>query len=235
VRTAARVEQVIDHAPGLRTLLLRPARAVPRFRPGQFLHMAIDPYDPSQHWPDSRAFSIASSPDDRDTLRITCSAVGPFTRRVLELREGDEVWLKLPYGEFVVEARPGSPTVLVAGGTGVTPFIPYLASAAAAQAPVRLLYGARMPELLVYRDVLDAAAAARPEFRWTAYVEEGGRLGAVRGRLSARAALDAASEIGDPLAATYYLSGPPAMLAALRVDLGEAGVQQSSVRIDAWE
>ena len=56
------VEQVIDHGERVYTLALRPERPVPRFRPGQFLHLALDPYDPSGFWPESRVFSIASPP-----------------------------------------------------------------------------------------------------------------------------------------------------------------------------
>ena len=47
-RLKARITEIIDHAPGLRSLYLEPERRVPRFKPGQFLHLAIDPYDPSE-------------------------------------------------------------------------------------------------------------------------------------------------------------------------------------------
>ena len=43
-------------------------RRCPLFKPGQFLHLAIDPYDGAGFWPESRVFSIASSPRDRDRL-----------------------------------------------------------------------------------------------------------------------------------------------------------------------
>ena len=46
-------------------------------------------------------FSIASPPESREALRITVSAVGVFTRRMMALAVGDEVWVKLPYGDFV--------------------------------------------------------------------------------------------------------------------------------------
>ena len=35
-----------------------------KYKPGQFLHLALDEYDPSQAWPESRCFSMQSSPDD---------------------------------------------------------------------------------------------------------------------------------------------------------------------------
>ena len=43
-----------------------------------------------------------------------------------ELETGKEVWVKLPYGHFIVSSLPGEEVILVAGGTGITPYIPFL-------------------------------------------------------------------------------------------------------------
>ena len=59
---------------------------VPRFTPGQFLHLALDPYDADGFWPDSRVFSIASSPDARTNLAITYAHWG-FAKQALDLFE----------------------------------------------------------------------------------------------------------------------------------------------------
>ena len=57
------VRSVTDHGEHVYTVELEPAMPVPRFKPGQFLHLALDPYEPGGFWPDSRVFSIASSPE----------------------------------------------------------------------------------------------------------------------------------------------------------------------------
>lgn len=235
IRLHACILEIIDHAPGLRTFILEPERPVPRFRPGQFLHLAMDSYDPSQHWPESRIFSIASPAEQRDRLRITVSAVGRFTRRMMTLRPKDEVWLKLPYGDFVVESVSDRTTVLVAGGTGITPFVSLVSSTSHQLPRIVLLYGARTPDLLIYRDILEQVARQNPTFHWVPFVEQGEWPGARPGRLSAKAAMEAAGQWGDPARATYYLSGPPAMLSALKGDLIDAGMSVESIRIDAWE
>ena len=36
--------------------------AVTPFKPGQFLHLALDAFEPGGFWPESRVFSIASAP-----------------------------------------------------------------------------------------------------------------------------------------------------------------------------
>jgi ferredoxin-NADP reductase len=60
------VRDVTDHGEHVCTVELEPAIQVPHFKPGQFLHLAIDAYDGAGFWPESRVFSIASSPRDRD-------------------------------------------------------------------------------------------------------------------------------------------------------------------------
>src|SRR5438046_208202 len=124
-RLACQVERLIQHGGRVYTIVLRPERPAPVFRPGQFLHLALDPYDATGFWPESRVFSIASSPTERNRLCITYSAAGRFTTRMeAELAEGRHVWVKMPYGEFVV--RKTTDVALFAGGTGITAFTDFL-------------------------------------------------------------------------------------------------------------
>src|SRR6188474_1903347 len=89
------IDRIVDHGERVYTVALRPERGVPRFRAGQVLHLALDPYDPSGFWPESRVFSIASSPAQREVVRITYAVHGRFTARMeAELVEGKQVWIK---------------------------------------------------------------------------------------------------------------------------------------------
>ncbi len=54
------------------------------------------------------------------------------------------------------------------------------------------------------------------------------------GRLSVDDALSAAAELGRPERASFYLSGPPAMLRYFSGALAAAGVGPERIRIDAW-
>src|SRR3954465_14940540 len=92
------VEAIVDHGGQVYTLALRPTRPAPRFRAGQFLHLALDPYEPTGFWPESRVFSIASAPDAREVVKITYAVHGSFTARMeRELAPGGRVWIKMPY------------------------------------------------------------------------------------------------------------------------------------------
>jgi ferredoxin-NADP reductase len=235
VKLPATVATVIEHDPETRTFVLTPARPLPRFRPGQFLHLALDRYDPAGHWPDSRVFSIASPPQEREAVRITVSRKGVFTTRMFaELEPGAGVWLKLPYGSFCPEAAASGTTVLVAGGTGVTPFVPFVQAAAVAQSAgsIHVHYGARRPDLLIYREALEAAAARLPGLRLTLYAEDLGAeaTGICPGRPSAPALL-------APLGAGpahFYLSGPRAMIDVIRGGLLDRGTAAAAIHVDEW-
>src|SRR5579863_8468713 len=90
------VERIVAHGERVYTLALRPVRPLPCFLAGQFLHLALDPYDPTGFWPESRVFSIASPPSARETVRITYAVHGAFTARMeRDLVEGRQVWIKL--------------------------------------------------------------------------------------------------------------------------------------------
>lgn len=227
------VTRLVDHGEHVYTLDLRPERLAPRFRPGQFLHLALDEYDPSGFWPESRVFSIASAPAQRGLLRISYSVRGRFTARMArELVEGGWVWVKLPYGEFVIEDI--SDIVLFAGGTGITAFTAFLDGLTPAfRHAVVVAYGARSADLLIYRSLIEARAALVTGLRAFYFVEQGeaSPMASV-GRLSVAAIWP---HVAAPDQATYYLSGPPIMLKTLAGDLRSRGIADAAIRIDAWE
>jgi ferredoxin-NADP reductase len=220
------VGAVTDHGEHVYTVELEPTMAVPRFKPGQFLHLALDAPQPGGFWPESRVFSIASSPQDRDRLAITYAVKGAFTTRMeRELAPGGSAWVKLPYGEFVVDSSRDA--VLFAGGTGVTAFTAFLQSLQPQRVTrVLLFYGARTQDLFVYGLMAEACAREVSALRCSLVCEE------TEGRLQADAAWPAVETLLDPI---FYLSGPPAMLEALTTQLQRRSLAPSDIRTDAWE
>jgi ferredoxin-NADP reductase len=217
---------ITDHGERVYTVQVEPSISVPPFKPGQFLHLAIDPYDGAGFWPESRAFSIASSPRERDRLTITYAVKGAFTTRMEhELGPGRSVWVKLPYGEFEID--PTRDAVLFAGGTGVTAFTAFLGSLTPdLESRVLLFYGARTLDLFVYGPLVQARARDIPSLTGVLVCEE------TEGRLNVGAAWPAISPLRDPV---FYLAGPPLMLEALTGQLLEFNVAPERIKIDAWE
>jgi ferredoxin-NADP reductase len=226
------VARIQDHGEGVYSVFLKPETPAPRFLPGQFLHLALDEYRPGDFWPDSRSFSIASSPAERDLLSITFAVKGLFTGRMQkELTPGKQVWVKLPFGEFTIQA--GQDVCLLAGGTGVTAFTGFLAGLAADHPNrVAVFYGARRPDLLIYRPLIEEAARRCPQVCAVYLAEEHAGPDSLPGRIEAGLVL---GKLSDPAAYTFYLAGPPAMLQALSAGLTELGVPRARLRVDAWE
>ena len=227
------VAEVLNHGEGVYSVFLKVDSPAPRFLPGQFLHLALDEYKPGDFWPDSHTFSIASPPTERQVLRITYAVKGRFTGRMeKELRPGHQVWVKLPYGEFVVDNNQAA--CLLAGGTGVTAFTAFLGGLAAERTcGVHLFYGARHPGLLIYRPEVETAAQRCPALSVHLFAEQGAeKTGCMPGRITPEVVF---GFMTDPLAVLFYLAGPPEMMKVLVPGLQERGVPAHRIVTDAWE
>jgi len=235
------VEKIIHHGEHVFTVDLRPNRPVTKFRPGHFLHLALDDYDPSGFWPDSRAFSIASSPFNRNLIRISYSVRGRFTGRMeAELVEGRQVWIKLPYGEFAVDNT--GDVVLFAGGTGITAFTAFLDGLTSEyHFAVYLVYGARIKSLLIYRDLVQQKIKTVPSLHVSYFVEQDTETRqAIKepNKFYNTGCVSVASiwpNIQSPKEANYYISGPPVMLQTISQDLRNMGIEENAIKIDTWE
>ncbi len=237
------VKKITDHGDHVYTVDLTPERPLPKFKPGQFLHLTLDDYDPSGFWPESRVFSIASSPDNRNILKISYSVRGRYTNRMEnELNEGQKVWVKMPYGDFVI--RDANNVVLLAGGTGITAFIAFIAGQTAiSHNRVFLAYGARKPELFLFKDAIDVKASNGNGFHALYFVETDERSN-LNDATHSRAAEcltgclsleDIWSRLENPREATYYIAGPPAMIRSLTCKLLTQKIRSEQIKIDAWE
>jgi ferredoxin-NADP reductase len=231
------VEKIVDHGDRVYTVLLRPARPVPPFRAGQFLHLALDAYDPSRFWPESRVFSIASSPTERECIRILYSVRGRFTARMeTDLTTGRKVWIKMPFGDFVIDKEKD--VALFAGGTGISAFTAFLeALTPETSQSIVLAYGARSNRLLVCKDLVDRCAKKTAALQPYFFVENApareGRTGWPDiGQISVAAMWTRLEHLRN---AAYYISGPPAMLKRIGDDLRVRGVSSEAIHIDAWE
>ena len=233
-KVQCKVVEVIPHGDRVYTVLLRPSTPMPRFKAGQFLHLALDPFRPGDFWPESRVFSIASSPSERDLLRITYAVKGRYTTRMeSELAEHREVWVKLPYGEFLVDRSKD--VCLVAGGTGITAFTAFLNDLPPEHPhELHLFYGARRPELLIYRALAEhfAMRCRTAHAHFFSEVLDGSGEGLLQGRVDVEHISPHLSCLGT---LTYYVAGPPAMIQNVSAGLQSSNVPASQVLVDAWE
>ncbi len=231
VKIKAVVAEAVHHTGSVASYRFTPQGRVPKFHAGQFLHIALDEYQPEAQWPESRVFSIASSPSKRhDELAVTISVKGRFTERIFQtLEKGSECWLKLPYGEFLFP--PDKHLILIAGGVGITPYLSLFKQMVEekSEQAITLCYGIRSAEHYLFGDLLDRCAAELPNFRKTVWCEDGSVSGE-KGILNIDAIHAAA-----PDGSLFYLSGPPAMISTFKNRLIDLGTAIGSIRTDDWE
>ncbi|MGA9840041.1 MAG: FAD-dependent oxidoreductase [Thermoplasmata archaeon] len=110
-------------------------------------------------WGAVRTFSLSSSPSEAGEIAVTCKISDtPFKQALSRLPAGATAQVYGPLGSFLFEGA--RPCVFIAGGIGITPFRGMLRFAADTQVrvPLTLLYSARVPEELVFREELDRLA-----------------------------------------------------------------------------
>lgn len=109
-------------------------------KPGQFLMMWIPGFD-------EKPMSIAF--DDGKEFWVTICAVGPFSKKMHELKVGDKVGVRGPLGTHY-KFKAGEHLALVAGGYGAAPMYFVAHEAVKAGCKVEFLIGARNKDLLLY-------------------------------------------------------------------------------------
>jgi ferredoxin-NADP reductase len=155
------VAETVAETPRVRTLLVD----LPEWRghrAGQHLDVRLTAEDGYQA---VRSYSIASPPEERRVAltmeRLDDGEVSPYL--VDEVRAGDRLEFRGPVGGyFVWEVSLGGPLFLVAGGSGIVPLMAMIRHREAKESdvPVKVLYSARSPEEVIYRQELGRLAAA---------------------------------------------------------------------------
>ena len=238
VKIPALVEKVIKHTSEVCSYVLIPQKRCPKYKPGQFLHLAIDPYDPSFQWPESRVFSIANSPTRNDTIVITFAMKGQYTKRMYEeIREGDVIWLKLPYGYFTFNDCVENAMILIAGGTGITPFISFIEYAVDMNIDkiIKLYYGVRSEKLLIYDNVISEWDNKLHNFSEVIFIENITSRGNNNYRKGILDIKQIYQETKQLKKVDYYLSGPIEMINSFKSFLIHKKISESSIHFDKWE
>ena len=141
------------------------------FRPGQFNMLYA-------HGVGEVPISISGDPAAPGQLVHTIRAVGTVTRAMDRLRAGDAIGVRGPYGSaWPVDELRGRDVIVIAGGLGLAPLRPAILHLLAHRADygrVVILYGARTPADILYRDQLERWRG-RFDVRLAAVVDRAGR------------------------------------------------------------
>ena len=222
----AKVEKIENEIEGVYTLTFTCDDRKFRYSPGQFLHIAIDnDYDGSGQWPESRCFSMQTSPED-EYLKITYAVKGDFTKKMeKELKVGSEVWLKMPYGELFDLGHNSDNTVFISGGTGITPYLSLFTDSKFANYKNPVLYaGYRSEKFNIYDKDLSKASFINSEMKVHNVYED------IDGKLN----IDKIFK-ENGFSSSYFISGPPIMIKLFKQALLSFGVSENIIFTDEWE
>jgi NAD(P)H-flavin reductase len=147
----------------------------------------------------ARAFSVARHADGRSSYLL--EDVGPGTRRLCELREGEELWSVGPLGRGFTAPGDGRRAILVGGGVGIAPLAILQDSLRGARGEVSVLLGFRDGPRVAGAQLLDEARVATDD-------GSAGHHGLVTELLQA--------ELESDSRAVVYACGPAGMLEGVR-------------------
>jgi NAD(P)H-flavin reductase len=133
------------------TLELQPRQGDFSFAPGQFTMLTAFGIG-------EIPISISGDPADTTRLTQTVRGVGAVSRAIVEMRSGDQIGVRGPFGtEWPVAHARGRDVVFVAGGIGLAPLRPAICSVLSDRDRfdrVAILYGARSPRDLLFAEDL---------------------------------------------------------------------------------
>ncbi|OGS19411.1 MAG: oxidoreductase [Elusimicrobia bacterium RIFOXYA2_FULL_40_6] len=141
------VEKVIDETSLIKTFVLRPKEPM-FFSTGQFIILSIPGSGES-------AFTPSSSPFIKDIMEVTIMKVGTNTEKIHNLKPGDVVGLRGPYGKgYPVEKFYNKEVLIMGGGVGMAPLRSLLLTLIAQIdkfKKITLCYGSKTPDDVVYK------------------------------------------------------------------------------------
>lgn len=228
------VEKVTTEAADVKTLLLRwPEQYEVEFKTGQFLTV---------FWPDTptyrRAYSLSSCALDRGCFEITVKRDGKMGTRIVDwVKPGDRLGVLPPAGRFLPVLEPDFHLIMIAGGSGVTPFRGFVREATRRGLSTRLslLYSVRRPPDIIFRSEFEELARQNPNFVFhvtcTRATPDDNWHGH-HGRISPHWVRQ---HVGDPARTVFYACGPNALVEfAERLVKDDLGIPKEQLKVEKW-
>jgi Na+-transporting NADH:ubiquinone oxidoreductase subunit F len=198
---------------------------------------------------DSRAYSMASYPLEKDVIKLNVRIATPppgadstvppgiMSSFIFNLKPGDKVIVSGPYGEFFARETDNE-MVFIGGGAGMAPMRAHIFDQLKRRHSKRKMsfwYGARSLKEVFYDDEFDQLAADNENFEWNLALSEPqpednwtGYTGFIHKVLLDEYLADHPA----PEDCEYYLCGPPMMNGAVIKMLDSLGVPKENVLLD---
>lgn len=198
------------------------------FRPGQYVLVYFDgkkdipPY----------AFSLASSPYERNLLITMRLSASLFKQTINSLRIGSSMQIKGPFGVLRLHENTNIPAVFIAGGIGITPFRSIILDEAQKNFPhtIYLVYCNKKIESSAY--FKDFEKIKHPHFKNINVLEEPPKNW--QGEIGLLNEITLKKNITDMQNAKYYIVGPPIMVEAVKKILLNMKISDDNIKIELF-
>jgi CDP-4-dehydro-6-deoxyglucose reductase/ferredoxin-NAD(P)+ reductase (naphthalene dioxygenase ferredoxin-specific) len=227
-QTTARVVGIEESTHDIKRLRLEVDGSPLIFAAGQYVQLQFGRQP-------ARSFSMANRPDE-DTLEfhIRRTANGGASAYVAEqLRMGERVRLRGPFGSATLRKNHDGPMIAAAGGSGLAPIRSIVRTALAGRStqPIHLYFGAREERDIYYETELLQLAADHPNLRVEVVLSGAERPIDRRTGFVHEAIGNDLSSLADT---KLYVAGPPPMVTAVTELARSRGARESDIHADAF-
>jgi len=195
-----------------------------------------------------RAYSMANYPEEKGIIMLNVRIASPPPRTeglppgqmssyIFNLKEGDDVTISGPFGEFFAKETKAE-MVFVGGGAGMAPMRSHIfdqLERIETDRKMTFWYGARSKREMFYVEDFDRLAAEHDNFEWHVALSDPqpeddwqGDTGFIHNVLMENYLKDHEA----PEDCEYYMCGPPMMNAAVINMLHDLGVEDENILLD---
>jgi len=223
--------KIIDEVPETKTFRVEvPDQNIP-FLPGQFFMVRFED-STTVH----RAYSIASSPTQKNHIDITMDLVGEFTKKLWQAKIGDYLIFKGPYGKFYFDENMNNNLILIGGGLGLTPLMSIIryCNDKKLQNKIKFIYSVRTPEDIVFNEELKQIKDKNNNFNYTVTItrpKSEHNWQWRTGRIDSDLLKQNIEDIENSL---YYLCGPLEFVKNAITILETLGAKKEQIKTDIW-
>lgn len=216
------IDKLVKETPETVSVYFKPEeKAFYNYKAGQYLTLKIKIGSKTYH----RCFSLSSSPNIDDFLRITVKLKGDVSHFFYNSAKiGDTVESLLPVGDFVFIPNQSAENhyVLVAGGSGITPLFSMLNQMLQFEpkSKVTLLYTNKREENIIFKKELNQLSDHNPQFEYINFISGNKRIGK--------------NDLIKGNNAHYFICGPDSLKNGIAKDLKNLNISKSNIHIEHY-
>lgn len=207
------------------------------FTPGQYYEMKLNIPSPDERG-DSRTFTCASSPTEREYLMFTTRIIkSSFKMALNELVPGTFVSFDGPWNDLKFDENDPRPKVFLAGGIGITPYhsiVKYVVDKNL-KTPMILFVSWKKKEDMIFDDFFRDANNHMENFSYVPTLTEeevGSEWDGEKGRITAEMI---SKYVYDVKGSQYFFTGPYPMVKDLKQTVLDMGVARDSIVSEDFE